>query len=68
MQSAIISGYPSIGIHDNHMGMTKFADKEDPGFIAVTGELRRWVRQIEILNVNHGFSNSADMVNGHSTR
>jgi hypothetical protein len=28
------------------MGMTKFEDVEDPGFVAVTGELRRWIKNI----------------------
>ena len=31
------------------MDMTKFEDVEDPGFVAVTGELRRWVRDIARL-------------------
>ena len=41
MQSAILPAYMSIGIHGNHMGMTKFETKDDPGFISVAGELRR---------------------------
>jgi hypothetical protein len=28
------------------MDMTKFEDIEDPGFVAVTGELRRWIKNI----------------------
>jgi hypothetical protein len=28
------------------MDMIKFEDISDPGFIAVTGELRRWVREL----------------------
>ena len=28
------------------MDMTKFDDEDDPGFAAVTGELRRWVKYI----------------------
>jgi hypothetical protein len=28
------------------MDMTKFEDVEDPGFIAVAGELRRWVKEL----------------------
>jgi hypothetical protein len=28
------------------MDMTKFEDVEDPGFVAVAGELRRWIRNI----------------------
>ena len=28
------------------MGMTKFASSDDPGFLAVCGELRRWIKQI----------------------
>ncbi|KAL4740615.1 Alpha/Beta hydrolase protein [Aspergillus similis] len=47
MQSAIIPGYPSIGIRATHMGMTKFETSNDAGFTAVVGELRRWTRQIE---------------------
>jgi hypothetical protein len=32
------------------MDMTKFEDASDPGFIAVVGELRRWVRELEALS------------------
>jgi hypothetical protein len=28
------------------MDMTKFVDGDDPGFVAVAGELRRWVREV----------------------
>jgi len=28
------------------MDMTKFEDTSDPGFTAVAGELRRWVREL----------------------
>lgn len=44
--SAIIPGYVPIGIHANHMDMTKFAALDDPGFIAVSGELQRWIRSL----------------------
>ena len=47
MQSAILPAYMSIGIHGDHMGMTKFETKDDPGFISVAGELRRWVKELE---------------------
>ncbi|OQE13599.1 hypothetical protein PENFLA_c045G00723 [Penicillium flavigenum] len=40
--SAILPGYIPIGIHSNHMDMTKFAGSTDPGFLAVCGEMRRW--------------------------
>lgn len=30
------------------MGMTKFFDAEDPGFVAICGELRRWIRDTDI--------------------
>ncbi|KAJ5875172.1 uncharacterized protein N7473_012519 [Penicillium subrubescens] len=44
-QSAILPGYIPIGIRSNHMDMTKFEGGDDPGFIAVVGELRRWVKE-----------------------
>ena len=44
--SAILPGYIPIGIRSNHMDMTKFEDTSDPGFTAVAGELRRWVREL----------------------
>ncbi|KAK4119363.1 TPR-like protein [Parathielavia appendiculata] len=44
--SAILPGYIPIGIRGNHMDMTKFASADDPGFQAVCGELRRWVKQL----------------------
>jgi len=48
--SAILPGYIPIGIRSNHMDMTKFKDAEDPGFVAVAGELRRWVKDIARSN------------------
>ncbi|KAF2234938.1 hypothetical protein EV356DRAFT_532485 [Viridothelium virens] len=44
--SAILPGYIPIGIHANHMDMTKFNDADDPGFKAVVGELHRWVKAL----------------------
>jgi len=44
--SAILPGYIPIGIRSNHMEMTKFGEEEDPGFKAVVGELRRWVKDL----------------------
>lgn len=35
------------------MDMTKFEHTEDPGFTAVAGELRRWVKALDV------FSNAA---------
>lgn len=35
-----------MGIRSNHMDMTKFESADDPGFKAVVGELRRWIREI----------------------
>ncbi|KAH6842448.1 hypothetical protein B0I37DRAFT_329709 [Chaetomium sp. MPI-CAGE-AT-0009] len=44
--SAILPGYIPIGIHGNHMDMTKFTSLDDPGFVAVCGELRRWIKDM----------------------
>jgi hypothetical protein len=46
VDSATIEGHTKIGIHANHMDMTKFSSKEDQGFIDVSGELFRWFRAI----------------------
>ena len=46
LESAIIPGYIPIGIRSNHMDMTKFEHGDDPGFTAVAGELRRWVKEL----------------------
>jgi len=45
--SAILSAYQQIGIHDDHMGMTKFEVENDPGFLIVAGELGRIVKELE---------------------
>ncbi|KAK3377154.1 hypothetical protein B0T24DRAFT_511186, partial [Lasiosphaeria ovina] len=42
--SAILPGFISIGIHNNHKDMTKLRSLEDPGFTALCGELKRWLR------------------------
>ncbi|RKK57123.1 hypothetical protein BFJ69_g17567 [Fusarium oxysporum] len=54
--SAILPGYIPIGIHGNHMDMTKFATTDDPGFVALCGELRRWIRGIEPSTLASGSS------------
>ncbi|KAI0971312.1 Alpha/Beta hydrolase protein [Xylaria arbuscula] len=45
-ESAILYGYPSIGIHADHREIARFASTDDPGFVSVLGELRRWIGQI----------------------
>ncbi|KAL3448019.1 Alpha/Beta hydrolase protein [Aspergillus insuetus] len=47
MHSAILPSYNSIGIHKNHMDMAKFFDEEDPGYLAVSTEIWRWVKDIK---------------------
>ena len=47
MHSAILPAYNSIGIRKNHMDMTKFTSAEDPGYLAVSTELWRWVKEIK---------------------
>ncbi|GKU16015.1 unnamed protein product [Fusarium langsethiae] len=44
--SAILPGYISIGIHKNHSDMTKFNTADEPGFVAICGELKRWMNKI----------------------
>ncbi|KAK0622531.1 hypothetical protein B0T14DRAFT_425223, partial [Immersiella caudata] len=44
--SAILPGYIPIGIHANHMDMAKFGSDNDPGFVSVCAELRRWIKDI----------------------
>ncbi|RYP49165.1 hypothetical protein DL769_011116 [Monosporascus sp. CRB-8-3] len=51
--SAILPGYIPIGIRRNHMDMTKFTSIDDPGFVAVCGELRRWIRHMSAAERRH---------------
>ncbi|KAI1325369.1 Alpha/Beta hydrolase protein [Xylariaceae sp. FL0255] len=46
-ESAVLAGYPAIGIHHDHRGMARFASPDDPGYMSVVGELRRWVLYIQ---------------------
>lgn len=61
--SAILPGYIPIGIHGNHMDMTKFASIDDPGFTAVCGELRRWIKEVVAMekdkSIDKGISKEA---------
>ncbi|KAH7012605.1 uncharacterized protein B0I36DRAFT_52432 [Microdochium trichocladiopsis] len=47
--SAILPGYIPIAIHTDHMDMTKFASTDDPGFVAICGELRRWTKAAVVV-------------------
>ncbi|KAH7320655.1 hypothetical protein B0I35DRAFT_510509 [Stachybotrys elegans] len=44
-ESAVLPGYIQIGIRADHSHMTKFQTTEDAGFVAVTSELDRWIKQ-----------------------
>ena len=44
--SASLVGYNSISIHANHRDTVKFNVPEDPGFVSLVGEFRRWVREL----------------------
>ncbi|KAF2665820.1 hypothetical protein BT63DRAFT_428769 [Microthyrium microscopicum] len=46
--SAVLPGYTPIGIRRNHMDMIRFGSMDDPGFTAVAGELRRWVKRLDL--------------------
>jgi hypothetical protein len=47
MHSAILAAHPHIGIHANHMDMVRFSSCDDPGFLAIAGELQRWMQELE---------------------
>ncbi|KAF0329485.1 hypothetical protein GQ607_003434 [Colletotrichum asianum] len=44
--SAIIPGKGCLGIHGNHRSMAKFTGPDDPGFVDVRGELRRFTKSM----------------------
>ncbi|KAI4087438.1 MAG: hypothetical protein LQ344_006774 [Seirophora lacunosa] len=45
--SAILSRYGNQGVHANHVGMTRFADRMDQGYQNVCNQLRIWALEIE---------------------
>ena len=46
--------YPSIGIHANHMDMTKFGGDDSAGYIKVLNELRRFVKRAASADTRAG--------------
>ena len=52
--SAILPGYIPIGIRANHIDMTKFDSTDDAGFLAICGELRRWIKEISRTAAHDG--------------
>jgi hypothetical protein len=45
--SAILPGYPAIGIHADHRDIARFNTMYDPGFITVSNELQMWARELK---------------------
>lgn len=45
--SAILPGYPAIGIHADHRDIVRFDTMTDPGFVAVSNELQRWAKDLK---------------------
>ncbi|KAL2162945.1 hypothetical protein VTH06DRAFT_6781 [Thermothelomyces fergusii] len=46
--SAVLPEHIQIGIHKNQRDIARFVSADDPGFTAVCGELRRWMKQIGV--------------------
>lgn len=46
--SATLPGYNQIGIHGNHKQMIKFSEAHDAGFMAICGELKRWIGSLAL--------------------
>ncbi|MCJ1421269.1 hypothetical protein MMC32_007631 [Xylographa parallela] len=44
-ESAKLSLYANTPIHANHEDMTKFSSLQDEGYLSVSGQLQRWVRE-----------------------
>ncbi|KAK4097647.1 hypothetical protein N658DRAFT_269969 [Parathielavia hyrcaniae] len=42
----ILPRYIPIGIHINHIDMTKFTSTHNPGFVAVSGDLTLYGREV----------------------
>ena len=57
-RSASLRGYNTISIHANHRDMVKFNAVDDPGFLSVLGELRRWVKDIEYFPVTYSIDDA----------
>ncbi|KAI0437652.1 hypothetical protein F4803DRAFT_565895 [Xylaria telfairii] len=60
--SAIIPGYIPIGIHSNHMDMCRFETADDPGFISIYGELRRWIGEIGATGFSQGIPSTSGTI------
>ncbi|TPX13273.1 uncharacterized protein E0L32_006246 [Thyridium curvatum] len=63
-QSASLPGHIAVGIHAKHKDIARFGNGDDPGFVAVAQELRRWVREIDlterdVLMIPNGHNNSS---------
>ena len=63
LDSAGLPGSVTIRIHSNHMGITKFSRVDDPGFVAILGQLRTWVKDIGATQGHHGNSPPAEQIN-----
>ncbi|RYP46683.1 hypothetical protein DL768_007155 [Monosporascus sp. mg162] len=57
--SAILPGYPAIGIHSDHRDIARFATEDEPGFISILGELQRWMKEIQLGQYRAGSPRSS---------
>lgn len=46
-RSATLPGYNAVSIHANHRDMARFLAADDPGFVSLLKELRRWLADIQ---------------------
>jgi len=58
--SARLDTWPYNSIHANHMGMSRFPDAQDPGFMRVIGMLWGWVDDLKKLRASAVIENGAN--------
>lgn len=66
--SAVLDRYKSIGIHANHMNMTKFLSSQDQDYRNVLSELRRFIPHSQLqLEVKSSSTTSQSITNQESS-
>jgi hypothetical protein len=56
--------YPAIGIHANHMDMTKFCGDDSAGYLRIVGELLRYVESSKSIGGTTGSPRASGVSSG----
>jgi hypothetical protein len=55
LESAVVPGYNSAGIHAHHKDIARFQSEDSPGYRSLVAEIQRWMSDVTVNRVEERY-------------